>query len=179
MTKFLKRMKLCFRILGYLLNLTMFKSLDYKNFLKHLQSVGLDVFFINITTSFFISLVLSLQIVKEFLYLNAGHLVSSVLAISFIRELSPVLTAIIIICKVGSLFTSEIGTMVVTEQIDSLFILGINPICYLIYPRVLSLILMFPLLNLFSLFTSFISSSFICFFLYNISPNFFFKFMVQ
>nr|YP_009394272.1 hypothetical protein [Leptosiphonia brodiei]ARW62834.1 hypothetical protein [Leptosiphonia brodiei] len=174
MAKFLKRIKLCFRIFCYLLNFAIIKSLDFKSFLKSLESVGLDVFFINIITSFFISLVLSLQIVKEFLYLNAVHLVSSILAMSFIRELSPVLTAIIIICKVGSLFTSEIGTMVVTEQIDSLFILGINPICYLIYPRVLALILMFPLLNLFSLFTSFISSAFICFFLYDISPNFFF-----
>nr|QVQ56685.1 hypothetical protein [Erythrocystis saccata] len=173
MTKSFKRINLCFSVLRYLLNVTMIKTLDCKIFLNYLQSAGVDVFFINITTSFFISLVLSLQLVKEFLYLNAGHLVSSILAISFIRELSPVLTSIIIICKVGSLFTSEIGTMVITEQIDALFILGINPICYLIYPRVLALILMFPILNLFSLFTSFFSSAFICFFLYNIDPHFF------
>nr|YP_009395318.1 hypothetical protein [Polysiphonia infestans]ARW64298.1 hypothetical protein [Polysiphonia infestans] len=173
-TEFLNRVKLCFRISSYLLNIGTIRFLDYENLSNSLKSAGLDVLFINMVTSFFISLVLSLQIVKEFLYLNAVQLVSSMLAISFIRELSPVLTAIITIGKVGSLFTSELGTMVITEQIDSLFILGISPIRYLIYPRVLALILALPLLNLFSLCTSLISSSFICFFLYQISPNFFF-----
>lgn len=178
MIEFFSRTRLCFTVLFHMLNIVSNKVLDYRNFLYCIQNAGFDVLLINIITSFFISLVLSLQIVKEFLYLDAAHLVSSILALSFIRELSPVLTAIIIIGKVGSLFTSEIGTMVVTEQIDALFILGINPVYYLIYPRFLALIVMFPLLNLFSLLTSFFSSAFICFVLYNISPNFFFKFIL-
>nr|YP_009393861.1 hypothetical protein [Polysiphonia sertularioides]ARW62423.1 hypothetical protein [Polysiphonia sertularioides] len=153
----------------------LFSSVSYKNLLRNLDIVGINVLFVTLTTSFFISLVLSLQIVKEFLYLNAVHLVSSILAISFIRELSPILTAIVVIGKVGSFFTAEIGTMVITEQIDSMFVLGINPIKYLIYPRLIALLVMLPLLDLFSLFTSLISSSFICFFLYDISPGFFFS----
>ncbi len=173
MIEFLSRTRLCFTILFCMLNFSKTKALDYKNFLFCMQHAGFDVLLINIITSFFISLVLSLQIVKEFIYLDAAHLVSSILALSFIRELSPILTSIIIIGKVGSLFTSEIGTMVITEQIDALFVLGINPVYYLIYPRFLALIVMFPLLNLFSLLTSFFSSAFICFLLYSISPDFF------
>ena len=173
MIEFFNRTRLCFTVSSYMLKFARNKVLDYKNVVFCIQNTGFDVLLINIITSFFISLVLSLQIVKEFLYLDATHLVSSILALSFIRELSPVLTSIIIIGKVGSLFTSEIGTMVITEQIDALFILGINPVHYLIYPRFLALIIMFPLLNVFSLLTSFFSSAFICFVLYNISPDFF------
>lgn len=129
--------------------------------------------FITIITSFFISLVFSLQIVKEFLYLHAVQLVGTVFAVSFIRELSPVLTAIIIVGKVCSSFTSELATIVATEQLDALLILGINPIKYLLIPRIISMILGLPVLNLISLITSFLSGSFICFVLYGISPNIF------
>ena len=173
MIEFLGRVRLCIIMLMYMLNSARTKVLHYKNFLFYIKYAGFDVLLINIITSFFISLVLSLQIVKEFVYLDAAHLASSILALSFIRELSPILTSIIIIGKVGSMFTAEIGTMVVTQQIDSLFVLGVDPVYYLVYPRFLALIVMFPLLNLFSLLTSFFSSAFICFFLYGISPDFF------
>nr|YP_009398190.1 hypothetical protein [Thaumatella adunca]ARW67376.1 hypothetical protein [Thaumatella adunca] len=175
MHEFIQRFILFNKILISLINPIIFKDINYKNLLDQLRVVGPNSLFITMLTSFFISLVLSLQIVKEFLYLNASDLVGSILAISFIRELSPVLTAIIVVGKVGSFFTSELATMIVTEQIDALFMLGINPVYYLIVPRVISVILMLPLLNIFSLFTSLISSSFICFILYNIDPYFFFR----
>lgn len=129
--------------------------------------------FITIVTSFFISLVFSLQIVKEFLYLHAIQLVGTVFSVSFIRELSPVLTSIIIVGKVCSSFTSELATIVATEQLDALFILGINPIKYLVIPRIISMVLGLPILNLISVITSFLSGSFICFVLYNVHPNIF------
>nr|ARW68232.1 hypothetical protein [Chondria sp. (in: red algae)] len=130
--------------------------------------------FITTVTSFFISFVFSLQIVKEFLYLNAVQLIGSILSISFIRELSPVLTSIIVIGRVCSLFTSQLASMLVTEQIDALLVLGINPINYLILPRVLSMVVGLPLLNIISVFTSLVSGSFVCFILYGIHPNVFF-----
>nr|ARW63662.1 hypothetical protein [Chondria sp. (in: red algae)] len=129
--------------------------------------------FITIITSFFISFVFSLQMVKEFLYLNAVQLIGSILSISFIRELSPVLTSIIVIGRVASLFTSQLASMLVTEQIDALLVLGINPINYLIIPRILSMVIGLPLLNIISIFTSLISGSFVCFILYGIHPNVF------
>lgn len=128
-----------------------------------------------IVSSFFTGLVFSLQIVKEFLYLNAIALIGSVLSISFLRELSPVLTSIILIGKVGSYFTSELATMNMTEQLDALYILGIDPIHYLIKPRIIAFIFILPLLNIISFITSLISSSFICYILYNIDPKLFFE----
>nr|YP_010619023.1 hypothetical protein PNW47_pgp159 [Pterosiphonia complanata]WAX03036.1 hypothetical protein [Pterosiphonia complanata] len=175
MNEFISRIKLFIKVLASLANPIIFFRLNYKNLLDQLILIGPNSLLITMVTSFFISLVISLQIVKEFLYLNATELVGSVLAISFIRELSPVLTSIIVIGKVGSFFTSEIATMSVTEQIDALFILGINPINYLLLPRIFAILLMLPILNLFSLFTSFMSSSFICFIIYSIDPIFFFQ----
>nr|ARW69871.1 hypothetical protein [Polysiphonia teges] len=174
MSYFLERIRMFIKVLTLLVNTNIFLYLDYRNFLEQIIVVGPNSLFITVTTSFFISLVLSLQIVKEFLYLNAINLVSSVLVLSFIRELSPVLTSIIVIGKIGSFFTSEIATMVVTDQIDALLILGINPVYYLIAPRVFAVTLLLPILNLFSIFTSFLSSAFICFVLYLISPQLFF-----
>nr|YP_009399446.1 hypothetical protein [Dictyomenia sonderi]ARW69052.1 hypothetical protein [Dictyomenia sonderi] len=175
MNKFICRIKLFFKVLVSLGNPIIFLRLDYKSLLDQMILIGPNSLLITMVTSFFISLVLSLQVVKEFLYLNATELVGSILAISFIRELSPVLTSIIVIGKVGSFFTAEIATMNVTEQIDALFILGINPISYLLLPRIFATLLMLPMLNLFSLLTSFMSSSFICSIIYSIDPSFFFQ----
>nr|YP_009393248.1 hypothetical protein [Symphyocladiella dendroidea]ARW61810.1 hypothetical protein [Symphyocladiella dendroidea] len=175
MKEFICRIKLFFNVFVFLANPIIFLRLNYKVLLDQIILIGPSSLLITMVTSFFISLVLSLQIVKEFLYLNATELVGSILAISFIRELSPVLTSIIVIGKVGSFFTSEIATMSVTEQIDALFILGINPIDYLFLPRILAILLMLPILNLFSLFTTFMSSSFICSIIYSIDPSFFFQ----
>nr|ARW60135.1 hypothetical protein [Laurencieae sp.] len=130
---------------------------------------------ITMITSFFISLVFSLQIVKEFLYLDAVKLVGAVFSMSFVRELSPVLTSIVIIGKVCSSFTAELATIIITEQLDALFILGINPINYLIVPRIISMILGLPMLNILSLLTSFLAGSFVCFVLYDIHPSIFLK----
>nr|YP_010619603.1 hypothetical protein PN023_pgp161 [Tayloriella tenebrosa]WAX03616.1 hypothetical protein [Tayloriella tenebrosa] len=175
MNEFIYRIKLFFKVFISLANPITFFQLDYKVLLDQLILIGPNSLLITMVTSFFISLVLSLQLVKEFLYLNATEFVGSILAISFIRELSPMLTSIIVIGKVGSFVTSEIATMSVTEQIDALFILGINPVNYLLLPRICAIFLMLPILNLFSLFTSFMSSSFICSIIYSIDPIFFFQ----
>nr|ARW60542.1 hypothetical protein [Polysiphonia sp.] len=174
MNKYVCRIRLTFKVLASLLNPNIFIHLDNKSLLDQIILIGPNSVFITMMTSFFISLVLSLQIVKEFLYLNASDLVGSVLGLSFIRELSPVLTSIIIIGKIGSFFTAEIATMKVSEQIDALFVLGIDPITYLVLPRVVAVMLILPILNIFSLYTSFMSSAFICFILYTIDPSFFF-----
>lgn len=170
----LTKFKLFLKILLFFLNPNTLISMNFKNLLEQSIIVGPNSLLITMVTSFFISLVLNLQVVKEFLYLNASDLVGSMLAISFIRELSPVLTSIIVIGKIGSFFTSELATMVVTEQIDALLLLGVNPITYLILPRIFAVTLILPLLHIFSVFTSFMSSAFICFTLYGLDSHFFF-----
>ena len=119
-----------------------------------------------------------MQIVKEFLYLDAPQLIGIIVSVSLIRELSPVLTSIVLVSRICSLFTSELCMMFVTEQIDALFILGINPINYLIVPRILSVVICLPLLNLISVTTGFFSASFISFVLYGIYPRLLFNSLI-
>nr|YP_010951682.1 Probable ABC transporter permease protein Ycf63 [Laurencia elata]WMP12621.1 Probable ABC transporter permease protein Ycf63 [Laurencia elata] len=152
---------------GINLNLNLMDIIDYTSIVSP-QSL-----FITIITSFFISLVFSLQIAKEFMYLDAVQLVGTVFAVSFIRELSPVLTSVVIVGKVCSSFTSELAAMVSTEQLDALFILGINPINYLILPRIISMIIGLPMLNFISIVTSVLSGAFICCIFYGINPGVF------
>nr|ARW64086.1 hypothetical protein [Chondria sp. (in: red algae)] len=152
-----------------------FSILDFSSLEYHLSLFTPNSILIITITSFVISFVFSLQIAKEFLYLNAIHLVGAILSTAFIRELSPVLTSVVVIGRVCSLFTSQLASMVVTEQIDALLVIGINPIIYLIIPRIIAMLIGLPILNLISIFTSLIGGSFICFSLYRIHPSCFFN----
>ena len=170
----LKKITLVSKILFSLFFYSNIKKINYLSVFNQMQIVGPSSLAINLLTAFFIGMVFSLQIVKEFLYLNATNMIGGILTISFIRELSPILTSVILIGRVGSCFTAELATMCITEQIDALYILGINPIIYLVIPRILALIFILPVLNLLAFATSLCSSAYICFFLYNINPQVFF-----
>ena len=161
------------KIITSLVNFNSLKKTSISLFVSNLRIIGPDSLSVTIITAFFIGMVLSLQVVKEFIYLNAVHLIGSVLTIAFLRELSPVLTIVIAIGRICSSFTAELATMIVTEQIDAFYLLGINPITYLVIPRIISFILILPILNIFFIATSLTSSAFICLFFYNIDPRIF------
>nr|YP_010952161.1 conserved hypothetical plastid protein [Gloiopeltis furcata]WMP13830.1 conserved hypothetical plastid protein [Gloiopeltis furcata] len=142
--------------------------------LEQMIIVGPESLIISLTTALFVSMVFTLQIAKEFLYFNATSLIGAVLTLAFIRELSPVLTSVIIIGRVGSCFTAELATMRVTEQVDALYLLNTNPLLYLVFPRIIACVLMLPILNFLSFATSIAGSAFICSILYDIDPTIFF-----
>nr|QCI05444.1 hypothetical protein [Crouania attenuata] len=167
-------MLISIKIFFAFINFYQIKNIPWNILAIQIALIGPNSLSIILITSFFMGMVLSLQIVKELLYLNAVYLIGSVLTISFLRELSPVLTLVIFIGRVGSCFTSELATMKVTEQIDALYLLGTNPISYLVLPRIISCIVILPVLNLFAFTTSLFGSAFICLFLYNIDPSVFF-----
>nr|WCH57059.1 hypothetical protein [Hypnea musciformis] len=150
-------------------------DLELEILLEIMFIVGPESLTISLITAFFVSIVFTLQIAKEFLYLNATILVGAVVNMAFLRELSPVLTSVIIIGRIGSCFTAELATMKVTQQIDALHVLNTDPLFYLIIPRIFSCILLLPVLNFLSFITSLASSAFICFTLYSITPSVFFN----
>ena len=169
---FFKRIEFTFKLLLQLFNCDI-NSINRRNLIEQIIVVGPESLGILIVTASFIGIVFTLQVVKEFLYLNASSFIGAILSLAFIRELSPVLTAIILIGRISSSFTAELATMKVTEQIDALYLLRVNPLTYLVLPRLISCLLMLPCLNIIFLFTSLSSSVFICFILYDIHPWFF------
>lgn len=170
----LRRIILLIKIFLNLFNLYEYQKINKNTFISQLQLVSNNSLGVVLLTAFFVGMVFSFQIIKELLYLNATNFIGSILAISFIRELSPILTSIIIIGRIGSSFTSELASMSLTEQIDALYILGINPISYLVLPRVYACIIILPVLNILSFATSLSSSAYLCYILYDIDSKIFF-----
>lgn len=131
------------RILGTILS---FPRL-YKQFLPQATFVGFDSLPIVLLTAFFTGGVLALQSYNGFDNATlAGSQVPKVVALSMLRELGPVLAALMLASRVGAAMAAQLGTMRVTEQIDALHTLAVNPLKYLVVPRVLACITMLPLL---------------------------------
>ncbi len=99
-------------------------------------------------TALFTGMVLALQSYTGFTRFNAESAIAGVVVLSVTRELSPVLAGLMVAGRVGAAIAAEIGTMRVTEQIDALSTLSVNPFKYLIAPRVIAGTIMLPLLVL-------------------------------
>src|SRR4051794_38012294 len=99
-------------------------------------------------TGTFIGMVLAVQAHSQFEMMGLATRLGSVINISLVKELGPVLAATMLAGRVGSSMSAELGTMRVTEQIDALAALGTNPIHYLAVPRLLACFLLIPLLTL-------------------------------
>ncbi|MFC7475334.1 MlaE family ABC transporter permease [Dankookia sp. GCM10030260] len=99
-------------------------------------------------TAVFTGMVLALQSYTGFARFNAQSAIASVVVISLVRELGPVLAALMVAGRIGASFAAEIGTMRVTDQIDALTTLSTNPMKYLVAPRLLAAVIAMPLLVL-------------------------------
>ncbi len=115
---------------------------------RQMVRVGWDSIPVVFLTTLFTGMVMALQTYNGFARFHAEAFVGSVVALSLTRELSPVLTALMVTGRVGSAMAAELGTMRVTEQLDALTSLATEPVQYLIVPRVLAAIAMMPLLVL-------------------------------
>jgi phospholipid/cholesterol/gamma-HCH transport system permease protein len=113
---------------------------------KQCEFIGVNSSFIIILTGMFTGAVLALQSGKAFRIFNAEGVTGAVVTISLLRELSPVMSGLMIAARCGSAMAAEIGTMRVTQQIDALQVMSVDPIGYLITPRIIAGFLMTPLL---------------------------------
>ncbi len=118
-----------------------------KLYLKQMEFIGVQSSFIVLLTGLFTGMVFALQTSYAFKLFGAENLIGPSVALSLARELGPVLTALMVTGRVGSAMAAELGTMKVTEQIDALYTMNINPAQYLISPRVISSIIMLPMLT--------------------------------
>ncbi len=98
----------------------------------------------------FIGAVLAVEAYPQFKAIGAGNRVGSVIVISVVKQIGPVLTAVMLAGRLGGSMTAELGTMRVTEQIDALRVMAADPVRTLVVPRVLACIIMTPVLTVFS-----------------------------
>jgi phospholipid/cholesterol/gamma-HCH transport system permease protein len=117
-----------------------------RHILKQVHFIGVKSVFVIILTAAFTGMVLALQGFYTLRKFGAEGLLGSAVALSLIRELGPVLSALMVTGRAGSALTAEIGIMRIGEQIDSLETMGIDPIRFLVAPRFLGFLLSVPLL---------------------------------
>lgn len=130
---------------------TFSRGFEFKEFIKHCFQIGNKSFTLISITGTIIGLVLTIQSRPVLIKFGAVNMLPNMVAISLIREMGPVITALICAGKIGSSMGAELGSMRVTEQIDALEVSSANPIKYLIVPRVLAATLMIPLLSIFAI----------------------------
>ncbi|MBL8889758.1 MAG: ABC transporter permease [Planctomycetaceae bacterium] len=116
--------------------------------MPNLYQVGVRSLPVVALTGTFIGMVLSVQSYAQFRQLGLETRLGAVINLSLVRELGPVLAATMLAGRVGSAMAAELGTMRVTEQIDALSVMGVNPIKYLVVPRFLACFFMIPILTI-------------------------------
>jgi phospholipid/cholesterol/gamma-HCH transport system permease protein len=115
--------------------------------LEQLANIGARTMGIVSLIGLFTGMVLALQVYYALAKFGAQGVLGSAVGLGLIRELGPVMTAIMIIARAGSSMTAEIGILRISEQIDALQTMRIDPVGYLISPRIAAAIISFPLLT--------------------------------
>ncbi len=113
---------------------------------KHMEFVGNKSVLIIAMTSIFTGLALAYQIFLGFRLVNATNIVGPTVGLGITRELGPVLTGLIVAARAGGAMAARLGTMRVSEQIDALEVMGVDPKQYLVAPRILASVIVMPLL---------------------------------
>ena len=122
----------------------------WRPILRNLQSAGFDALPIVGLLSFLMGLVIAYQGADQLQRFGANIFIADLVGLSMLRELSPLLTAIIVAGRSGSAYAAQIGTMKVTEEIDALRTIGVGPTELLVIPKLLALVIALPLLTVYA-----------------------------
>jgi len=129
--------------------LMIFRPKQFSEIIQQVYHIGARSSNIVMLVGLFTGMVLGLQLYYTLVKFGSEGLLGTVVALSVIRELGPVLTAIMITARAGSSMAAEIGILRISEQVDALYTMRIDPIRYLISPRIAASIISFPLLTAF------------------------------
>ena len=115
--------------------------------IRQVRIIGADSLFLIVLIGAFTGMVLGLQGYNTLRRFGSDGALGTVVALVLVRELGPVLAALMITARAGSAMAAELGSMQSTEQIDALTVMAINPVQYLVSPRMLAGVISFPLLT--------------------------------
>ncbi|PLX18735.1 MAG: hypothetical protein C0601_03945 [Candidatus Muiribacterium halophilum] len=129
--------------------------------ISELYSIGVRSLGVVTLAGLFTGMVFVVQVGFNFMKMGAQSYIGGVVALALFRELSPVLVSIIIAGRVGSAMAAEIGTMRISEQVDALVMLSVNPFSYLTVPKILASIIMVPILVIYADFVAVLGGAFV------------------
>ena len=137
-----------FAFLGELFRCMFRRPFRFGQYFYEIERIGVNSLFVIILSSAAMGMIFALQIVALLQDFQAEIGAGAAVAVAMSREIAPVITALMLIAKNGSAMAAELGTMNVTEQIDALAAMSISPAHYLVLPKVIASILVFPVLTL-------------------------------
>ncbi len=146
------------------------RRIRFTSFVSHIEQVGLDAMPIVGLITFLVGIVLAYQGVDQLRRFGAEVFTVDLVAVSALREMGILLTAIMVAGRSGSAFTAQIGTMQVNEEVDAMRTMGLDPIEVLVLPRVMALVVSVPLLTFFANMMALIGGGLMAYLLIDISP---------
>ena len=129
-----------------MLYLKSFKNIRFKEIFYEINESGIKALGIVALTSFLIGLVVAYQSAFQLKTYGANIFIVDMLGISILRELAPLITAIVIAGRSGSAFTAQIGAMKITQELDAMKTMGFDPFAFLVLPRIIALMVAMPIL---------------------------------
>lgn len=141
--------------------------------LQAMDFIGVGSLFLVGLTGFFVGMVFGLQLVDGFRKFGAQNQTGAVIGIALTRELAPVFSALMVSSRAGSAIATELGSMRVSQQIDALTTMAVNPVQYLIVPRLLAGFFMLPLMAMLFNLVGLAGAWFVCVVLLDLDPGIF------
>jgi phospholipid/cholesterol/gamma-HCH transport system permease protein len=146
------------------------KPIRVNDLLRQMMQIGVKSLSIVFLVMFFMGLVLAMQSAETLKKVGSLSLVGGLVAAAVMREIGPMLTAIVLAGRSGAAITAELGTMMVAEEIDALETMGLNPVHFLIVPRVLAMVVMGPCLTILGVFMAMFGGYLISIYSLDIDP---------
>ncbi len=139
--------ELTIKVMNVLLNP---RQLRWRETFYVAETTGVNALPIVLLTSFLVGLIISFQAAIPMRIFGATIYVANLIGVAMVRELGPLMTAIVLAGRSGSSFAAELGTMKVNEEIDALTTMGLDPVKFIVVPRVIAAVIMTPLLTIFA-----------------------------
>ncbi len=127
-------------------------QIDWPEVWRQCYFIGVNSSVVVAITAVFTGFAMSLQIARELVLFGADTAIGGVVSLALIREIGPITAGVMVAGRVGSAIAAELTTMMVTEQIDALTVMRIDPVQFLVVPRYIAAMLMVPALSTYAMF---------------------------
>jgi phospholipid/cholesterol/gamma-HCH transport system permease protein len=145
-------------------------QIDWPEVTRQCYMIGVKSFVVVSVTALFVGFAMSLQIARELVLFGADTAIGGVVSLALVREIGPITAGVIVAGRVGSSIAAELTTMMITEQIDALQVMRVNPVQFLVVPRYLAGVMMMPILSIYAMFIGLIAGIVIAHVSANVAP---------
>lgn len=146
-------------------------EIDWPEVLRQCYFIGVNSFAVVSITAVFTGFAMSLQIARELVLFGADTAIGGVVSLALVREIGPITAGVMVAGRVGSAIAAELTTMMVTEQIDALTVMRIDPVQFLVVPRYIAAMFMMPALSIYAMFIGLLAGVHIAHLAANLPPE--------